>query len=248
MILEYHRPNKIEEALQLLGRENPPTVPLGGGNLLSRKKGANIAVVDLQNLDLNKIRVNSQVIELGATVTLEEFYQNLEIPEVLRKAVNLDATANTRNTATIGGLIAGGTGQSAVLCVLLALDARLEWLPGKNIQSLGEFISMKDKIKPGKLIRCVQFSRQAEARMSSVGRSPLDPPFLIVAISQWPSGRTRLVLGGKVARPVLAMDGTTVDGIVDAGINACSQLHNKWISQNYLINTTTKLIQRLSEA
>ena len=31
------------------------------------------AVVDLQNLDLNKIEVNGQVIQIGATVTLQQF-------------------------------------------------------------------------------------------------------------------------------------------------------------------------------
>jgi CO/xanthine dehydrogenase FAD-binding subunit len=248
MILEYHRPNSIEEALQLLDREMPPTVPLGGGNLLSRRTDENIAVVDLQKLKLKSIQSMGQIIEIGASVTLEEFYRHQEIHETLRKAVYLDATANTRNTATIGGLIAGGTGNSALLCALLALDTRLEWLPGEITQSLGDYISVKGKINSGKLITKIQISSQVDVKMASVGRSPLDPPFIIVVVSQWPSGRTRLVLGGKVKSPILAMDGTTQDGIVDAGVNACSQLLNKWISLDYLKYTTSKLIQRLSEA
>lgn len=35
MILEYHRPKTIDEALALLERDNPRTVPLGGGTTLS---------------------------------------------------------------------------------------------------------------------------------------------------------------------------------------------------------------------
>jgi hypothetical protein len=94
----------------------------------------------------------------------------------------------------------------------------------------------------------VQLAGQAQVRMASVGRSPLDPPFLIVAVSRWSSGRTRLALGGKVKKPILAMDGSAPDGMIEAGVNACSQLSNQWISKDYLQNVTTKLIQRLSDA
>ena len=31
MIVEYHRPNNLDEALLLLSRDYPHTVPLGGG-------------------------------------------------------------------------------------------------------------------------------------------------------------------------------------------------------------------------
>jgi CO/xanthine dehydrogenase FAD-binding subunit len=248
MIVEYHRPNEIDEAIRLLSRNFPPTFPLGGGNVISRKSGENFAVVDLQGLGLNQIQSEGMAIIIGATATLENLYEHPSIPDAVKEAIHLDATLNTRNTATLGGAIVAGTGGSALLAVMLAMDAHLEWIPGNSSQALGEFISLKDKIRPGKLIAVVQISTQAKVSLTSVGRSPLDPPFLIVAISRWPSGRTRLVLGGKVKAPILALDGTTPDGIIEAGINACSQLSNQWISNNYLKDITTKLIQRLSEA
>ena len=248
MILEYHRPNDVDEAIQLLSRDFPITVPLAGGNLISRKSGENFAVVDLQNLGLNKIKVDDPVVDIGAMVTLEELYMHQAIPEAVKKAVYIDATLNTRNTATLGGAIVAGTGELVLLTMLLAMDARIEWLPDDIQQSLGELRSLRNKIKPGKLIKNIQFSLHAQAGVATVGRSPLDPPFLIVVVCRWPSGRTRLALGGKVSNPVLAMDGTTQDGIIDAGINACSQLSNQWISETYLKNSITKLIQRLTEA
>ena len=248
MILEYHRPNGLAEAVQLLNRESPPTVPLGGGNLISRKSAEDFAVVDLQNLSLNKIHADGTVITIGSTATLEDLFLHPAMPDAVKESVHLDATLNTRNTATLGGMIVGGTGESALLTVLLALDARLEWAQDDIQQSLGDFISLKDKFRPGKLIVSIQFSTQVQVRMASVGRSPLDPPFLIVAISRWSSGRTRLALGGKVKKPLLAMDGSAPNGVIEAGINACSQLSNQHISENYLKNITPKLIQRLSEA
>jgi CO/xanthine dehydrogenase FAD-binding subunit len=248
MILEYHRPNDMDEALRLLDRGSPPTVPLAGGNLISRKTSADFAVVDLQNLGLNKIFEVGQAVNIGAMVTLEELFTHPAIPEAVKESVYIDATVNIRNTATVGGAIAAGTGASALLTALLAMDSQVDWLPGNLHQALGEFFSLKNKIRPGKLIVNIQLSLQANVRMAFVGRSPLDPPFLIVAVSSWPSGRTRLALGGKVKAPILALDGTTQDGIIEAGINACSHLSNQWISENYLKHTTSKLIQRLSEA
>ena len=248
MILEYHRPKEVDEAIQLLSRDFPITIPLAGGNLISHKSGENFAVVDLQSLGLNKINVEGQVVDIGAMATLEDLYMHQAIPEAVKKAVYIDATLNTRNTATLGGAIVAGTGELALLTMLLAMDAQLEWLPYDAQQSLGELCSLRKKIKPGKLLKNIQFSLQAQAGLATVGRSPLDPPFLIVVVCRWPSGRTRLALGGKVDNPVLAMDGTTQDGVIDAGINACSQLSNQWISETYLKSTTNKLIQRLTEA
>ena len=248
MILEYHRPNNIDEAMKLLGRDFPVTIPLAGGNQISRKQDKNFAVVDLQYLELNKILTDGSTIYIGAMATLEDLFEDPKIPEALKKAIHLDATLNTRNTATVGGTIAAGTGGSALLTALLAMDTRLEWLPGHVLQNLGEFISLKDKIRPEKLIVGVQISMQAQVEMDTVGRSPLDSPILIVAISRWPSGRTRLALGGKVKKPILAMDGTTLDGILDSGINACSHLSNQWVSETYLKDTTQKLIKRMIKA
>lgn len=247
MIVEYHRPQNIDEALFLLSREFPPTIPLGGGNYVAKNTGENIAVVDLQNLGLNKILVTGAALHAGATSTLEDLFTHPTTPKAIKEAIHVDATLNTRNTATIAGAVVAGTGQSALLTALLAMDARLNWLPGNNLQAIGEFVSLKTKIRPGKMIDSVKLSLQTQIRLATVGRSPLDPPFLIVAISKWPSGRTRLVLGGKVTSPILAMDGLTEDGIVEAGINACSHLSNQWISKNYLKDTIPTLIHRLTE-
>jgi CO/xanthine dehydrogenase FAD-binding subunit len=48
MIVEYHRPESIDAALSLLNRNDPITVPLGGGTVLSRRITSDCAVVDLQ--------------------------------------------------------------------------------------------------------------------------------------------------------------------------------------------------------
>ena len=53
MITAYHRPQTLEEALELLSRPN--ILPLGGGTLLSNPQADPVEVVDLQSLDLGAL-------------------------------------------------------------------------------------------------------------------------------------------------------------------------------------------------
>jgi CO/xanthine dehydrogenase FAD-binding subunit len=70
MIIEYHRPQNLEEALALLNRSDPVTLPLGGGSALNQPSPDPIAVVDLQGLGLAGFSTQGNTLELGATLTL----------------------------------------------------------------------------------------------------------------------------------------------------------------------------------
>ncbi len=245
MILEYHRPKEIEQALVLLNREHPRTLPLGGGTVLSQNSESEIAVVDLQLLGLNRLVVEGSILQAGAMVTLEHLFQDPRTPTTLKEALRLEAELNVRNQATLAGTIVTGNGESPFLTVLLASDARLTWLPGEHQVSLGEYLSLRRSSSPGKLISQLVISLQATLRFSAVGRSPMDRPVLCVATARWPSGRTRVALGGLTAAPLLVMDGTDAGGAESAILNACSQLSTKWASREYIQETTKTLISRL---
>ena len=68
MIVEYHRPARLEEALKLLARDDLLTIPIGGGSALDRGSDESIAVVDLQSLKLNGLKKSGSVLELGASM------------------------------------------------------------------------------------------------------------------------------------------------------------------------------------
>jgi CO/xanthine dehydrogenase FAD-binding subunit len=89
MILEYHRPQTLDEALLLLTQPN--TVPLGGGTLLSAQKADPVSVVDLQSLGLNTIKKQGNNLEIGATTTLQQLLEDDNCPEALKKAIRLEA-------------------------------------------------------------------------------------------------------------------------------------------------------------
>ncbi len=162
MITEYHRPKTLEEALTLLARKEPPTVPMGSGNSLSQIKQPDFAVVDLQSLGLNKVFIEGNYLTIGATTTLGHLVENNSIPDRwkagLNRCIDIDSSYNQRQTATIAGSLICCDGRSTLASVLLALDARLEWVPGVETQFLGDFLPLREPFGQGRLMLSVKIS------------------------------------------------------------------------------------------
>lgn len=249
MIIEYHRPNTLEEALTLLARKEPPTVPMGGGNYLSQMKQPEFAVVDLQSLGLNKVVSEGQYLAIGATTTLAQLAENDSIPDRLKAGLNrcidIDTSYNQRQTATIAGSIMCSDGRSALASAFLALDARLKWAPGAEYQFLGDFLPLREPFGQSRLILSVILSTLPQLKFEVVSRTPKDRPIVCVAIAVWPSGRTRVVLGGHGSAPIVAMDGPEPRGAILAVEEAFRFSEDKWASAEYRKDVAGKLAKRL---
>jgi CO/xanthine dehydrogenase FAD-binding subunit len=129
--------------------------------------------------------------------------------------------------------------------VLLALDARLTWLPGEQLMALGDWLPVRKSLKPGVLISQLGIPRQTVVRFLSVGRTPQDRPLVCAALAIWPSGRTRVALGGTGSAPLLAIDGTDRSGAEAATENAYSHSGDTFASNNYRKETARQLVHRL---
>lgn len=245
MILEYQRPKGLEEALELLSRAAPVSIPLGGGTFLSHNTPENTALIDLQALGLDRVETAGNALQIGAAATLQSLLEAAETPTALKDAVRLETTLNTRNRATVAGRLVTCDGSSTLATALLAMDTRLTWLPGDHTIALGDWLHLRQTLKPGKLISQLVCSNQARVRFSSVGRTPQDRPFVCVAVATWPSGRTRIALGGAGSSPILAMDGTDSSGAEAAVKNAYSHYSNQFISSEYLTETASLLVHRI---
>ena len=103
MISTYHRPKTLDEALDYLTQPN--TLPLGGGTLLSKATADSVAVVDLQALGLDSLRVNGNDLVIGSTCTLQSLLESSDCPQALKSAIKLEAPLNIRNTATVAGTL-----------------------------------------------------------------------------------------------------------------------------------------------
>ncbi len=239
MITAYHRPKSLEEALTLLSQPN--TLPLGGGTLLSKPTPDPVAVVDLQLLGLNTLTPSGNVLELGATLTLQTLLESEHCPPALRAALKLEAPLNLRNSATLAGTLVACDGRSPFACALLALDAKVK-IAGEqaSVIGLGEFLPLR----PKGLITHFTIPLNAKLAFEYVARTPSDKPILCAALAQWNSGRTRLALGGWGKAPSLAMDGTEAEGLEPAARNACHEAADEWASAEYRMEVAATLAKR----
>lgn len=244
MIVEYHRPETLDEALKLLARETPRTRPLGGGTVLSAPNGAEFAVVDLQLLGLNKISSTSKLLRAGATATLQDLLQLDKINPALAKSLELEATRTLRQSSSVAGSLVAADGRSPFAIASLALDAQLVLEPDKETRSYGEILPLRAESLQARLISEVQFPNQVALSYQYVARTPTDLPIVAVALAVWPAGRTRLALGGFGPMPVLALDGKEDSGLQEGLANALHGASDQWAGEEYRQQAAKALLTR----
>lgn len=246
MITEYHRPATLEAALKLLRRKSPETRPLGGGTVLSAPSAQQVAVVDLQQLKLNKITAKGKTIHVGAAATLEVLMQAEGIQSALAAAIRHEAAYNLRQVATVAGSLVSADGRSPFALAMLALDAQLEIQPKDETLGYGDLLALRAEKLRGKLITKITISSAPTLSYEYVARTPADLPIVALAMARWPSGRTRLVVGGFGAAPVLAMDGKESSGAAEALENALSHAGDQWASAEYRLEAGKALLARMN--
>lgn len=245
MIIEYHRPKTLEEALGLLQRPQPPTLPLGGGTTLSRLKEPGCAVVDLQALGLNQIMLQGNILKIGATVTLQQLIDYAGLQPDLVLAARKETTFNLRQRATVAGSVVSGDGRSPFLAALLALDATLLWMPGEQVESVGDFLALRGRRpQKGLLITELRVATNVNFKYEAVARTPEDRPIILVAVAKWPSGRTRVVVGGFGKTPRLVMDGPDASGSQIALRSMLQDADDEWASAAYRQEVAQVLLSR----
>ncbi len=251
MILEYHRPNKLENALELIARPHPRTQPMGGGTVLNRPSAEFFAVVDLQALNLDSVEASGNYLLVGATVTLARLAELPDLPPGLPQALDLELTYNLRQAATVAGALVSAGGRSGFTCAMLALDTELELQahpvtgkPGKEWLSLGDLLPLREELLRGRLITRVRIPLNVQLVYEVIARTPADLPILCVATAQWPSGRTRVAVGGFGSTPVLAMDGPNLDGAETAAREVCLAAEDEWASAAYRSEMARVLARR----
>src|SRR5687767_9241310 len=259
MIITYHKPKTLAEALTLLSQPN--TLPLGGGTLLSKPQADPVEVVDLQAIGLDSIKKSGNNLEVGATVTLQHMLESEHCPDALKSALKLEAPLNLRNAATVAGTLVSCDGRSTFVTIMLALDAKINIVnresgigngnssgsqvptPASQIVNIGEFLPLR----PRGLITSITIPLNVKLAFDYVSRTPADKPIVCAALVQWNSGRTRLVLGGYGKSPMLAMDGTEAEGLQTAARNAFHEATDEYASAEYRMDVASTLAKRCDE-
>lgn len=247
MIVEYHRPDTIDEALNLISRPGVKSVPLGGGSNLNQPSKESFAVVDLQNLGLNTIHDRGNFLDFGATVTLQALIAAEGLQPALVQAVRSEAAHNLRQVGTVAGTLVAANGRSPFATAFLALDAAITLLPPNETQSLGDLLHLRAELLPGRLITQVTIPKNARLAYHAVSRTPADQPIVCAAVARWPSGRTRVALGGFGKAPLMAFDGTEDSGAEVAARDAYSHADDQWASAEYRRKMAEVLTRRCLE-
>jgi len=234
MIIEYHRPESMAEALHYL--THPNTFPLGGGTLLNQKRG-NFSVVDLQALKLNTSRKAGSILSLGSMVTLQSLCNTESIPLALKRATSLELPLNLRNVATIGGALMACSGKSPLLGALMAMDAVIILNTEENIP-IGDFLMVREEEIRGKIITKIYVRIDMHLAYEQISRTATDKPINYACLAYWSSSRIRLVIGGWGKYPSLALDGKTntndmEQAVTYAAMNAAQDAADEWASQEY---------------
>jgi CO/xanthine dehydrogenase FAD-binding subunit len=233
MIVDYYRPNNLEEALRLLNQPDRTNIPLAGGTAIDRYSKEDLTVIDLQDLNLNQLQEQGSTLEVGATTSLQDLLNIPQLNPDFKKAILHEATHNLRQIATVAGTLVSASGRSPFATACLALDVTLLIAPGEERMAFGGFLNLRREILRGRLITQISLPINVTLRYEYVARTPADLPIVCVAVAQWPSGRTRVALGGFDTSPKLAMDGPECGGADIAAMDAYSQAGDQWASADY---------------
>jgi CO/xanthine dehydrogenase FAD-binding subunit len=244
MIVEYHRPDNLQEALRLLNRKEIKTVPLGGGSVINTPSAENFAVVDLQALDLNHIQEKGNFLIVGASVTLQNLLDSPDLPIDLHVVIQHEASYNLRQVATIAGALVSADGRSPFATALLALDAQIMLAPENDQFGVGEIFLQRPQGLQGRIITAIQIPRNARLKYEYVARTPADLPIVCIAAAAWPSGRVRVAAGGYGDAPALVLDGPEAGRVELAARDAYHDAGDQWASSDYRREMAAVLAKR----
>jgi CO/xanthine dehydrogenase FAD-binding subunit len=150
--------------------------------------------------------------------------------------------------ATVAGTLVACDGRSTFATAMLALDAKCSVISYQSsVIYLGELLALRNELLQGKLITAITIPLNVKLAFETVARTPADKPIVCAVLAQWPSGRTRLALGGWGKSPLLAMDGNEPGGAEEAARNAFAEAGDEWASAEYRSEVAKVLAKRCLE-
>lgn len=244
MIVEYFRPKDINQTLELIKSPKVKTLLMGGGTSIDRYTNEPFAVVDLQDVGLNSLKTKGKILEIGATVSVHALYECPDIQPDLKVSTKRERALNLRQVATVAGTLIASDGRSPFTTAMLALDASINLEPGDEMITLGDFLLFRDEKLNSRLVTKISIPLNVKLAYEYIARTPADVPIVCAAVGRWPSGRTRVTLGGTGDTPVLAMDGPESGGEETSAFGAYSRAGDKWASAEYRQEMAQLLVKR----
>ncbi len=190
-LTEYHRPKKLSEAVDLL-KENEGYFPIGGGTWLI-PFGSDVVkgIIDLSEAGFKDIRLEEDLLHIGASVTLRELLSSPEISEqshkYLVRGIRAEGSSQLiQSASTVGGRTALAGGDSAFLATLAAADASVVIFGNmENELKLWDFISSAKWRDDRCIISAVEINNRDQSQpltFETIRFIPSAPPVISLAV------------------------------------------------------------------
>ena len=211
ILAEFHRPETLNHALELLADRTSRRVPLAGGTHLvgaleTRQRRDVDGVIDLAGLGLSFIQYADSGLRIGAMTSLTELVEHPLCATlaggILPETARFEGPQNLRNAATVGGLIALAEPDSELFAALLALRASVVAVDRDGVEShrqLDDFaVSKRQSSQDPLLITEIQLPlRQAAGGHARIARTPMDRCIVAAVVVTEANGE--LSQGGRAA-------------------------------------------------
>jgi probable selenate reductase FAD-binding subunit len=179
MMTEILRPETVEEAVRFKSR--PGAAYLGGGTWLnSGAAQETTALISLEKLGLDAVHGTAESCVMGAALTLQGIVENAALPSAILEAAALTASRTLRNMVTLGGELGFCAEDSALIPVLMALDARITLAGRATPIALEGFCTERPD---GLILSVTSRGSGAACAMRAVSRTSHSRKSLVVAVS-----------------------------------------------------------------
>lgn len=227
-ITQYVKPESLDEAYDLLLKNKKNHIIAGGAWLKLSLKSAE-KLISLDNLNLDKIKLNKGNIEIGSMTTLREIETNETIKNlgdgVLSSALSKIMGINVRNIATIGGSIMGRFSFSDIFPVLLVFHTKLVFHKQGEVL-LSEFLA-NPKFDKDILVKIIIRNLKSSGFFKKVATTPLDFSILNIAVLN-ESNKVAISVGSTPYIATLCGKAmsyiNSLDKISEEDINKCADI------------------------
>lgn len=232
---EYVFATSAEQVITLLKEQRDRALIIAGGTTIHELGSRGLledvkTLVDITKMDLSYVRVENDLIRMGATTTFAELLNASESgfgPElaVLVETLRSIRPMQVRNVATIGGSICSGLPFFDLPTALVALEAQVRVVgpSGERVIPIEDFFVdfFLTDLKPGEFVSEVQIPKPSASTSGAFRKletNSVDWALVNVAVQLGKHGNemrnVRVALGGAVGRKVTRA--RSVEGLLES--------------------------------
>lgn len=271
---DYHRPDTLAEALELLGSVDGARPLAGGQSLLPTMKmrmASPAALVDLGRIaELSGVERDGETLRIGATTRYADVAASDAVREgcpLLVECIEQIGDAQVRNVGTVGGAVAHMDPAADLPTALMALDAGIEVAGpgGERTVPAGEFFLalFTTALQPGELVTALRVPVPASTEGSAYLKHPHPASrYAVVGVAARVEvagdacSGAALAVGGVTGVPVRARaaeeklvgrapDPEALAGAADAAADALDDpMGDDYASGEYRVHLATVLARR----